>query len=341
MEATIQSNPMDVDKGEARPNPEVPSLPQERHIWRMPELSPIPQGGRNRNITMPIQTLVQRSQRRGVGNMPKPLEGGHELLLTHKELSGSGEDHRTLRRMEPIVLQRQSQKDKELVEELKSFICRPEEGIENDPSFGRRSSGIYKLQTSSRSIQREAQRTSGEEERSQEPLRKGKRQRKLAQTLPTRVQDSQIGAFSHGQCLQYGQDSYGIHSQRAGKDEQDFSTQIIDERQFVKSSIDVEIGKFYGKLNTITSDISELKRNDKNYTEWYKLTNVRLDSITNTWDRIERKFQAQNDEMEDISILNINDQLRILKDHVLEIINSTNKFATHLEKVTVKGRGKE
>ncbi|MBW0574976.1 hypothetical protein O181_114691 [Austropuccinia psidii MF-1] len=44
MEATIQSNQMDVDKEEARPNPEVPNLPQERHIWRMPELPPIPQG---------------------------------------------------------------------------------------------------------------------------------------------------------------------------------------------------------------------------------------------------------------------------------------------------------
>ncbi|MBW0577608.1 hypothetical protein O181_117323 [Austropuccinia psidii MF-1] len=44
MEATIQSKQMDVDKEEARPNPEVPSLPQERHIWRMPEFPPIPQG---------------------------------------------------------------------------------------------------------------------------------------------------------------------------------------------------------------------------------------------------------------------------------------------------------
>ncbi|MBW0504466.1 hypothetical protein O181_044181 [Austropuccinia psidii MF-1] len=32
--------------------------------------------------------------------MPKPLVGGHELLLTHQKLSGSGEDHRTLRRPE-------------------------------------------------------------------------------------------------------------------------------------------------------------------------------------------------------------------------------------------------
>ncbi|MBW0591414.1 hypothetical protein O181_131129 [Austropuccinia psidii MF-1] len=78
--------------------------------------------------------------------MPKPLAGGHKLLLTHQELSGSGEDHRTLRRVEPIVLKRKDQKDKELVEEPKSFICRPEEGIGNDPSFGRGPSGIYQLQ---------------------------------------------------------------------------------------------------------------------------------------------------------------------------------------------------
>ncbi|MBW0538066.1 hypothetical protein O181_077781 [Austropuccinia psidii MF-1] len=90
--------------------------------------------------------------------------------------------------------------------------------------------------TSSRRIQKEAQRTSEEEERrSQEPSGKGqrKRKRKLALILPTKVQDPQIGACSHGQCLRYGQDSYGIHSQRAVKDEQDFSTQIIDERNLL------------------------------------------------------------------------------------------------------------
>ncbi|MBW0575161.1 hypothetical protein O181_114876 [Austropuccinia psidii MF-1] len=78
--------------------------------------------------------------------------------------------------------------------------------------------------------------------------------------------------------------------------------------------------------------MSELKRNDKKYTEWYLLTNVRLDLITNTCDRIESKCQVQNDEMEDLSIFNINDQLRILKDHVLEITKNTNQFATHLAK---------
>ncbi|MBW0562591.1 hypothetical protein O181_102306 [Austropuccinia psidii MF-1] len=44
MEETIQSNQMDVGNEEARPNPEVSNLPQERHKWRMPELPAIPQG---------------------------------------------------------------------------------------------------------------------------------------------------------------------------------------------------------------------------------------------------------------------------------------------------------
>ncbi|MBW0523827.1 hypothetical protein O181_063542 [Austropuccinia psidii MF-1] len=110
------------------------------------------------------------------------------------------------------------------MEEPKHFINRPEEGIGKDSRFGgRRPSGVYQLQISSRNVQRQAQRTSEEAERSQEPSRKGKRQSKLAQTLPTGVQDPQIGGFSSGKCLQYSLNSYGIYSQGSGKDEQNFS----------------------------------------------------------------------------------------------------------------------
>ncbi|MBW0593862.1 hypothetical protein O181_133577 [Austropuccinia psidii MF-1] len=44
MKSTSKSNQMDLNKEEARPNPEAANLAQERHIWRMPELPPIPQG---------------------------------------------------------------------------------------------------------------------------------------------------------------------------------------------------------------------------------------------------------------------------------------------------------
>ncbi|MBW0578186.1 hypothetical protein O181_117901 [Austropuccinia psidii MF-1] len=123
--------------------------------------------------------------------------------------------------------------------------------------------------TSSRNIQKEAQRTSEKEERSQEPSGQGQMQRKFSQILPPRVQDPQIGAFSRGQCLQGGQYSYGIHSQGAGKDKQDLFMQIIQRINFFKSSLDVELGNFNANLNKITSDISELKRNDKSNTELY------------------------------------------------------------------------
>ncbi|MBW0564601.1 hypothetical protein O181_104316 [Austropuccinia psidii MF-1] len=90
--------------------------------------------GRNRISSMPIKQLVQSSQRRGVGNIPKPLAGGHELLLTNQELSGSGEDHRTLRR--------------------------PEEGVGNESSFGdKRPGGVYQLQTSSRASPKDLRRS--------------------------------------------------------------------------------------------------------------------------------------------------------------------------------------
>ncbi|MBW0592883.1 hypothetical protein O181_132598 [Austropuccinia psidii MF-1] len=139
---------------DARTAPHPPrSLPTNFDVNSEPELiegnvlraEPLP-SGRHRNISVQIQKLVQSSKRREVENIPKPLAGGHELLLTHKELSGSGEDHRTIRRVEPIFLQRKGQKDKELVEEQKSFIHRPEEGIGNDSSLGRRPSGVYQLQ---------------------------------------------------------------------------------------------------------------------------------------------------------------------------------------------------
>ncbi|MBW0539038.1 hypothetical protein O181_078753 [Austropuccinia psidii MF-1] len=179
---------------------------------------PFPSGS-HRSISIPVPKPVQTSQGRGVVNIPKPLEGGYKLLIKHQELSGSGEAHRTLKRIESIVFQRQGQKDKEFVAEPKSFIHRPEERIGNNLSFRkRRPSGINQLQTSYGSVKGQAQRTSEEAERSQEQSRKGKMHSQLAQTLPKKVQDPQIRAFSSGQCIPDGQNCNLIHIQRAVKD---------------------------------------------------------------------------------------------------------------------------
>ncbi|MBW0526601.1 hypothetical protein O181_066316 [Austropuccinia psidii MF-1] len=105
---------------------------------------------------------------------------------------------------------------------------------------------------------------------------------------------------------------------------------MINEIQFVKSSIDVELGKFDSKSNKITSDINYLKKNERISAYWHKLKTARLESISNRCDIIESKYQVQDDVMEDIFITNINDQLEILKNHFLEIFDNTNLFATKL-----------
>ncbi|MBW0489269.1 hypothetical protein O181_028984 [Austropuccinia psidii MF-1] len=79
--------------------------------------------GSHRNISVPVQKLVYSSQERGVGSMLKPLK---------------------------------DEKDKELVEEPKSFTHRPEERVGNDPSLGeRRPSGVNQLQKYPRKIEKD------------------------------------------------------------------------------------------------------------------------------------------------------------------------------------------
>ncbi|MBW0525904.1 hypothetical protein O181_065619 [Austropuccinia psidii MF-1] len=231
--------------------------------------------------------------------MPEPLAAGHELLLIHQELSGSGEDCRALTRLEPIVLQIQDQKDKNWLKNQSLLSIDQKKELEMTPALEKEAPVVS---TSSRSVRGSAQRTSEVAERSQELSKQGQTQIQLAQPLPTRVQDPQIGAFSRGQCIQHGQDFDGIHSQRAGEDEQTFFKEIIDQINLVQSDIHVALGKFDAKINKLTSEISELKRNDKRYTEWYHLANARIDSIVNTCNRIESKCQVQNNEMEDLSI---------------------------------------
>ncbi|MBW0570397.1 hypothetical protein O181_110112 [Austropuccinia psidii MF-1] len=137
--------------------------------------------GRNRNISMPVQKLVHSSQRRGVGNMPKPLAEGHELLLTHQELSGSGEDYRTLRRLEPIVLQRQGQKMKNWLKNQSLLSIDQKKELEMTQLW--RQKAQWHL-TAPNQLQKCPKRTSEETERSQEPSKQGKRQSQLAQTFP-------------------------------------------------------------------------------------------------------------------------------------------------------------
>ncbi|MBW0572384.1 hypothetical protein O181_112099 [Austropuccinia psidii MF-1] len=94
--------------------------------------------------------------------------------------------------------------------------------------------------------------------------------------------------------------------------------------------MDVSFNKIGTELKNSRSNINELKNNDRTLTEWCRVTNARLVSISNTCDRIVKKCQVQNHELEDISFSHINDELTILKSHILEIVDNTNIFVTHL-----------
>ncbi|MBW0522693.1 hypothetical protein O181_062408 [Austropuccinia psidii MF-1] len=104
----------------------------------------------------------------------------------------------------------------------------------------------------------------------------------------------------------------------------------MDKIHFIKSNIVVQIGKFDSKVTKITSDINALKKNNRASSELNKSTINRLDLISNSCDTIESRYQVQIYEIEDLSISKINDQLKVLKNHVLQIIDNTTLFSTHL-----------
>ncbi|MBW0525110.1 hypothetical protein O181_064825 [Austropuccinia psidii MF-1] len=318
MEATIQSNQMDVDKEEERPNPEVSNLPQERHIWRMPELPPIPQGLNHLQVAaVEIYQSQYKNWFRAAKEeeweiCPSLWQGAMNSYLRIKSFLGQEKTIELLGGWSLLSCKNKVKKLKNWLKNQSLLSIYQKKELEMTPAL-------------------ETEGPVGSTSSKPAP-EVSKDKPKVPQTLPTRVQDSQIGAFSHGQCVQYGQDSYGIYSQGAGKDEQNISTQIIDEIHFVQSNIDVNIGNLDAKLTQITLDINDLKKNDKQSAEKHKSVITTLKILTNTCDRIESKYQAQIDKMEDLSILNINDQLKILKDHVLAIAENTNQFATHLAK---------
>ncbi|MBW0537959.1 hypothetical protein O181_077674, partial [Austropuccinia psidii MF-1] len=335
VEATIQLNKMDVDKEEARPNPEVANLPKERHIWRMPELPPIPQGLNHFQVEeieiyqCQYKNWFIEAKEEEWKIYPSLWQGAINSYLHIKSFLGQEKTIELLGGWSPLSCKDKVKKIKDWLKNKSILSIDQKKELEMTPALEKEGPVAS---TSSRSVKGQTKRTSEEAERFQKPSKQGQRKSQLAQTLPTRVQDPQIGAFSCGQCIQYGQDFNGIHSQRAGKDEQNFSKEIIDQIHFVQSDIDVKIGKLDAKLTKIKLDINDLKKNDKQSAEMHKSVITTLKLLTNTCDRIESKYQVQNDEMEDLYILNINDQLKVLKDHVLEIAKNTKQFATHLAK---------
>ncbi|MBW0530616.1 hypothetical protein O181_070331 [Austropuccinia psidii MF-1] len=191
--------------------------------------------GSNRNLSMPIQNWLRAAIEEEWEICPSLWQGAINSYLQIKSFLGQEKTTELLGGWSPL-----SCKDKELVEEPKSFIHIPEEATGNDSSLGRMPSGVYQLQKHPKRSpkdfgrRRKVPRTIWEKQIGTERTHKGTGSANLSLQL-WKVSSIWPGPF-------------GIHSQRAGKNEQDLSMHIIQEIQFVKSSIDVELGKFDAKL---------------------------------------------------------------------------------------------
>ncbi|MBW0553495.1 hypothetical protein O181_093210 [Austropuccinia psidii MF-1] len=138
--------------------------------------------GRNRNLSIPIQELVQSSQRIRVGNMPKPFAEAMNSYLHIKSFLGQEKTIDLLGGWSPLSCKDKVKKINNWLKNQSLLSIDQKKELEMTPAL--ETQGPV-ASTSPRSVQRQAQRTSEEAERSQEPSRKGKRQSQLAQTLPT------------------------------------------------------------------------------------------------------------------------------------------------------------
>ncbi|MBW0581229.1 hypothetical protein O181_120944 [Austropuccinia psidii MF-1] len=92
VEATLPSNQMDLDMEIEVLNPKDKNTsPEERHIWRMPQLPPASKDLNNFQeaaveIPVSVQELVYCSKVAGVKTSANPLDRDNELLPPSKEL---------------------------------------------------------------------------------------------------------------------------------------------------------------------------------------------------------------------------------------------------------------
>ncbi|MBW0520606.1 hypothetical protein O181_060321 [Austropuccinia psidii MF-1] len=205
---------MDLDKKEARPGPHLASIPQEGHVWRMAEYPPIPQGQNHLQIAA-IEiyqcqyTIRYREAKEEEWEIcPSLWKGAMNSYLHIKSFLGQERTIELLGGWSPLSCKEKVKRIKNWLKNQSLLSIDQKKELEMTPALANEGPVVS---TSSRSIQTQSQMTSEEAERSKEPSRKGKRQSQLAQTLPTGIQDPQIGAFSHGKCLQYGQNSHVIH----------------------------------------------------------------------------------------------------------------------------------
>ncbi|MBW0561515.1 hypothetical protein O181_101230 [Austropuccinia psidii MF-1] len=316
MEETIQSNQIDVEKEEGRPNPEVASLPQERHIWRMPELSPIRQGINQFQVAeielyqCQYKNWYREAKEEELEICPRLWQGAMHSYTHLKSFLGQEKTIELLGGWSPFSFKEKVKKIKNWLKNQSLLSIDQKKELEMAPTLEKEGPVVS---TSSKPAP------------------------EVSEEKPKRPQKKQKGPNNH---QGKGKGKANWHrpypqEYRIPKLEPSAVESVFNmDRNFMEftANIDLELDKIDAKLTKITWDTNDLKNNDRHSSEWDKSTISKLDSITNTCDRIKSECQVEDDEIGDVSISHINEQLTILRNQVLEMIKNTNQFATHLEK---------
>ncbi|MBW0472950.1 hypothetical protein O181_012665 [Austropuccinia psidii MF-1] len=130
VEVTTQSNKMDLNQEiQVITQKDKNVSPEERHKWRIPNLSPVPK----------VQELFDGSKEAGVGISTKSLDSYNELLYSSEEAHGPRKDSRPSEGLQTHILQRKGPKDKSFVKIPKHFVRGQEERVL--PKEGQQPSG--------------------------------------------------------------------------------------------------------------------------------------------------------------------------------------------------------
>ncbi|MBW0474608.1 hypothetical protein O181_014323 [Austropuccinia psidii MF-1] len=155
--------------------------------------------GISSNIPVSVQELVYSGKTAGVGTFSKPLDREIELLYSSEEVHGPRKERGPSKWLETHVLQMKSPEDKILVEKPRHFVRGPEQGQQ---PYGISSSPHKKKSASTSAKQGK------ESPKEQLEVKKGKD--KMEQASFSELQNSKERKESHGKCVQFFKNFYGI-----------------------------------------------------------------------------------------------------------------------------------
>ncbi|MBW0509278.1 hypothetical protein O181_048993 [Austropuccinia psidii MF-1] len=268
------------------PEAEITAIP----IFR-PEAFPT---GSNRDIPVSVQELVYGSKAAGVGTYSNSFDRHTELFSSSEEFYGPRKDRRTSERLDTHFLQGTSPTDKSLVEKPKHVFRGPEEEV--GPRKGQQPSGnspnLHKQKYASTSA-KNAQGNPKEQSEGQEKG-KGKGKIQVEQTLPTELQNYQEREDSHGQCVQYGKNSYGIPKQVGGKIEPIISKEVdlvklVTHFETCNKEILPKLNNFEYIQKKLGREMLQVKESQKTMIGLENINKDNILSLTQICSRIESK----------------------------------------------------